>query len=121
MALVHHSRVDVPTGKAPDLFSEEDYDDDDLEPFGNPDGVKPAYWAVGDSKADAIIALLLEKMSKEEWAQFGTEFIKIAWTPEMSEEMKLRGLLDTLSRCLTVAAETTRQHVMMACFPSPRP
>ena len=50
---------------------------------------------------------------------FGTEFIKIAWTDDMSREMKLRGFLRTLSRCLTVAAETTRQHVMMACFPSP--
>ena len=70
----------------------------------------------GDSAFDAVFEILLEHMSKEEWAMFGTEFIKIAWTDDMSREMKLRGLMDTLSRCLTVAAETTRVHVMMARF-----
>ena len=109
------SLVVVPAGKAPTPFSEEEYKDDGQVPFGNPDGVKDAYWPVGDSAADAIIALLLAKLSKEEWAAFGVEFMKIAWTPEMSEEMKLRGHLERLSRCLTVAAETTRVHIMMAC------
>uniref|UniRef100_A0A7S4A388 Uncharacterized protein n=1 Tax=Pelagomonas calceolata TaxID=35677 RepID=A0A7S4A388_9STRA len=98
-----------------DFYDPEDYNKDDGQvPFGNPGGVSPDYWGCGDPRFDAIIALLLEKMSKEEWAQFGTEFIKIAWTPEMSEEMKLRGFMRVLSRCLTVAAETTRVHIMIA-------
>jgi len=106
-----------------DFYHPDDYknEHDGQVPFGNPSGVRGDYWGWGDARCEAIFEVLLEKMSKEEWALFGTEFIEIAWTDDMSREMKLRGLLDTLSRCLTVAAETTRQHVMMACFPSPRP
>ena len=111
----------VPAGTDTDFYHPDDdkNKDDGLVPFGNPDGVRSMYWACGDSAFDAVFEVLLEHMSKEEWAMFGTEFIKIAWTDDMSREMKLRGFLRTLSRCLTVAAETTRQHVMMACFPSP--
>ncbi|CAH0373005.1 unnamed protein product [Pelagomonas calceolata] len=87
---------------------------DGLVPFGNPDGVKSHYWGWGDADCEAIFEVLLEKMSKEDWALFGTEFIKIAWTDGMSRETKLRGLMRTLSRCLTVAAETTRVHIMIA-------
>ena len=113
----------VPAGTATDFYHPDDDKNkhDGLVPFGNPKGVTSQYWGWGDAACEAIFEVLLEKMSKEEWAMFGTEFIEIAWTDDMSREMKLRGLMDTLSRCLTVAAETTRQHVMMACFPSPRP
>ena len=113
----------VPAGTATDFYHPDDDKNkhDGLVPFGNPKGVTGQYWGWGDAACEAIFEVLLEKMSKEEWAMFGTEFIEIAWTDDMSREMKLRGLMDTLSRCLTVAAETTRQHVMMACFPSPRP
>ena len=112
----------VPAGTPTDFYDPENCAKDDGQvPFGNPDGVGNEYWGWGDAACEAIFEVLLEKMSKEEWARFGTEFIKIAWTEDMSREMKLRGLMDTLSRCLTVAAESTRQHVMMACFPSPRP
>ena len=116
MALVQYSRVDVPTGKAPKLFSEEDYDDDGLEPFGNPDGVKSTFWVCNDPRFDYVIGLLVAKMTRGGLVALGTAWIMIAWKPELSLEMKLRGLLDTLARCLTVAAETTRVHVMMACF-----
>ena len=115
------SPIFVPAGNPTDFYHPDDYENkhDGLVPFGNPDGVTGQYWGCGNSAFDAVFEVLLEHMSKEEWAMFGTEFIKIAWTDDMSREMKLRGFLRTLSRCLTVAAETTRQHVMMACFPSP--
>ena len=116
MALVQYSRVDVPTGEAPKLFSEEDYGDDGLEPFGNPDGVEGAFWVCNDPTFNYVIGLLVAKMTRGGLVALGTAWIMIAWKPELSLEMKLRGLLDTLSRCLTVAAETTRLHVMMACF-----
>ena len=93
MALVQYSRVDVPTGEAPNLFSEENYEDDGQVPFGTPKQ-SGAYWPIGDPKCARIFELLLEKAPKEEWVLLGTEFMKIAWTPEMSEEMKLRGLLE---------------------------
>ena len=115
--------VDVRAGSQTSFYLEEDQTkkDDGQVPFGNPAGVGSMYWACGDSAFDAVFEVLLEKMTKEEWARFGTEFIRIAWTDDMSREMKLQGLMRTLGRCLTVAAETTRVHVMMACFPSPRP
>ena len=116
MALVQYSRVDVPTGKAPNLFSEEDYGDDGLEPFGNPDGVGSHFWVCNDPRFDYVIGLLLAKMTHGGLVALGTAWIMIAWKPELSLEMKLRGLLETLSRCLTVAAETTRVHVMMVRF-----
>ena len=116
MALVQYSRVDVPTGTAPKLFSEEDYGDDGLEPFANPDGVEGAFWVCNDPTFNYVIGLLVAKMTRGGLVALGTAWIMIAWKPELSLEMKLRGLLDTLSRCLTVAAETTRVHVMMVRF-----
>ena len=116
MALVQYSRVDVPTGKAPNLFSEEDYDDDGAEPFGKSDGVKSTFWVCNDPRYDYVIGLLLAKMTHGGLVALGTAWILVAWTHELSLEMKLSGLMPDLSRCLTVAAETTRVHVMMARF-----
>ena len=111
-------QVDVPAGTETSFYWEEDQTkkDNGQVPFGNPGGVGSDYWGLGDARCEAIFEVLLKNTSKEEWVVLGTEFMKTAWTDDMSREMKLRGLLDTLSRCLTVAAETTRQHVMMACF-----
>ena len=110
--------VDVPAGTPTNFYWDEDQvpQDNGQTPFGNPKGVGNDYWGCGDPACEAIIKVLLEKASPEEWAAFGTEFMKIAWTDDMSRELKLRGLMRTLSRCLTVAAETTRVHIMTACF-----
>ena len=116
MAPVHYSRVDVPTGEAPKLFSEEDYEDDGTEPFGKSTGVGGQFWVCNDPHFNYVIGLLVAKMTRGGLVALGTAWIMIAWKPELSLEMKLRGLLDTLSRCLTVAAETTRVHVMMVRF-----
>ena len=115
VALVQYSRVDVPTGKTPNLFSEEDYDDDDgAEPFGASTGVQSGFWVCNDLGRLRDRPLVGEDDARG--VALGAAWILVAWKHELSLEMKPPGPHGHLGRCLTVAAETTRVHVMMARF-----